>query len=113
MRIQIGVGNAVTTVTSVSAKTITFSGAYNFDISTDQLSIYNVTRSAYVFWQDPQGTANRVTTDGAVATTVAGAITQTITFVGDFPASAADGDVLLIYLECPDVIATYNAIVTT
>ena len=109
MRIVIGTGNAVTCVFSASAKTLTFSGAYNFDINLSGLTVYNATRSAYM-WGDPSIPA--VTGTGPVFTRVAGLLVQTIT-LSAVSASAADGDSLVVMTDCPDDVAIYNATVTT
>lgn len=102
MKIQLGVGNSVTAVFGAAAKTLTFSGAYNFDIDPSSLSVYNVTRSAYMIGGTSKNT-------GTVATTlVAGLLVQTV-ILSAVPASSADADSLVIYFECPSETALYNS----
>lgn len=111
MKILIGTGNAVTCTFSASAKTLAFAGAYNFDITPQSLQVYNTTRSAFMYGGDTSATTG-VTITGGVTTYTAGLPIQTFT-LSAVPGSSADGDTLVIFCECPDSIAIYNATVTT
>lgn len=108
MVIQIGVGNEVTTTLNVSAKTLTFAGAYNFDIvPSGNFSVYSTTASKYVFGGDAP---TRITAASSIAY-VAGLPVQTITF-SEIVSGVSDGDTLVIFCDCPEGVATYNSIVT-
>lgn len=111
MKVLIGTGNAVTKVFSVSAKTIAFSGAYNFDIIPDgNFSVYSVTASKWIYGGGVTG-ASPGTTATVATTFTAGAPVQTVTF-NQLPSGVADGDTLIITVDCPPDIANYNAIVS-
>ena len=104
MKILVGTGNSITATFSVSAKTLTFAGAYNFDIVPENITVWNTTRSAFMLGET--GTA----TCTVAYTNVAGLPVQTVT-LSALPASSADGDSLVIFLEIPNDVAIYNAIV--
>lgn len=103
MRIVIGTGNDITVAFTASAKTLAFSGAYMIDIQPANLQIYNSTRSAFMW-----GGGSAATMSGGVTTYTAGLPVQTFT-LSAIPASAANGDTLVILLEVPDSIATFLA----
>ncbi len=112
MKILVGTGNAISTALDTSAKTLSFSGAYNFDIVPDgNFSVYSSTASK---WLWGGGTTGAVPGTTAVRTTslVAGLTVQIITF-NQIPSGVANGDTLIIYVDCPDSIADYNSVVTT
>lgn len=103
MRIKIGTGNDITVTFAAAAKTLAFAGAYNFDIEPENLIVWNTTRSAFMI-------GNTSTVTGTVATTWSGGLPiQTVT-LSAVPASSADGDTLVILVECPDSVALYNAV---
>ena len=105
MKILIGTGNSVTTTLDVTAKTLTFSGAYNFDIVPDNsFQVYSTTASKYLYDVDtiPSATAS------ATTSYVAGLVVQVVTFSA-IPAGIADGDTLIIYCDCPPDVALYNS----
>ena len=117
MIIKIGLGNSVTTTLDVTAKTLTFTGAYNFDLNEGGLSVWNTTRSAFMI------VGQIVTGSGTILdpyvyppvrteSYVGGLIVQTLT-LSSIPAGAANGDVLVITCDCPDDVAIYNATVAT
>jgi hypothetical protein len=108
MKILIGTGNAVSTTLDVTAKTLTFAGAYNFDIVPEgSFQVYSTTASKYLYdaFSLPSITAT------ASNSFVAGLNVQVVTFSA-IPSGIADGDTLVIYLDAPDNVATYNAIIT-
>ena len=102
MRIRIGQGNAVSAAFNPTAKTLTFTGAFNFDIEPATMDVWDSSVSAWVL--------------GGTSTTSASA--NAITFSGDLPvqtiqlsavpAGAASGDTLVITCDCPDSVAIYN-----
>lgn len=106
MKIKLGLGNAVTCAFNASAKTLTFTGAYNFSINETSIAVWNTTRSAWML-----GEASLATGTTAV-TLSAGLPVYTIT-LSDVPASSANSDTLVITMDCPDDVALYNATVAT
>jgi hypothetical protein len=107
MKIILGTKNTVTTAFDVANKLLTFTGAFNFDIVPEETTIWNTTRSAWMW---------NTSVTGAVATA---ASAEPITYTGGLPvqyirlnalpASSASGDTLVITTECPAGIALYNA----
>ena len=114
MRIKIGSGNSVTVAFDVTAKTLTFTGAYNFDLNEKGLSVWNTTRSAWMIVGQLPPTGSGTILDPYVyppvrtTTYVGGLIVQTLT-LSTIPASSANTDVLVITCDCPDDVAIYNA----
>lgn len=109
MKILIGTGNAVTTTLNTTAKTLTFAGAYNFDIIPDgSFQVYSTTGGKYLYdaptMPDVTATASN--------SFVAGLNVQVVTFSA-VPAGISNGDTLVIYCDCPNDVALYNATVTT
>ena len=105
MKILIGTGNSVTTALNVTAKTLTFNGAYNFDIIPDlSFQVYSTTASKYLY--DAKTMPNVTAT--ASNSFVAGLNVQVVTFSA-IPSGIADGDTLVIYVDCPDNVALYNS----
>ena len=117
MRIKIGLGNSVTVAFDVTAKTLTFTGAYNFDLNEDGLLVWNTTRSAWMIVGQLPPTGSGTEEDPYVyppvrtETYVGGLIVQTLT-VSTIPAGAANGDTLVITCDCPNDVAIYNATVS-
>ena len=107
MRIKIGLGNSVTVAFNVTAKTLAFTGAYNFDLYETGISVWNTTRSAWMIVGQIPGTETPIKT----IVNVAGLPVQTLT-LSSIPAAAANADVLVITCECPDDVAIYNATVS-
>jgi hypothetical protein len=110
MKIILGTGNAVTTTFDVTNKLLTFTGAYNFDIIPDETTIWNSTRSAWM-WNGSVSGAAASAASAEVQTYSAGVPVQYIR-LSSLPASSASGDTLVITTECPVSVATYNATVT-
>lgn len=109
MKILIGTGNSVSTVLDVTAKTLTFNGAYNFDIiPSGSFQVYSTTASKYLY--DAFSLPNITAT--ASNSFVAGLNVQVVTFSA-IPSGIADGDTLVIYVDCPNDVDLYNATVTT
>jgi hypothetical protein len=109
MKILIGTGNAVTTTLDVTEKTLTFAGAYNFDIVPEgSFQVYSTTASKYLYdaFSLPSITAT------ASNSFSAGLNVQVVTF-SEIPSGIADGDTLIITVDCPPDVAIYNATVTT
>ena len=109
MKILIGTGNAVSTTLDTTAKTLTFAGAYNFDIiPSGSFQVYSTTASKYLYdaFSLPSITAT------ASNSFVAGLNIQVVTFSA-IPAGIANGDTLVIYVDAPNDVALYNATVTT
>lgn len=93
-----GTHNVYTTVLSVSAKTLTISGVTGFDLTDSSLSsVYSTTASLDI-------PCSRVT---CALSQVAGKPVWTFTFFS-LPATVADGDTLVIYLNVPDAGALYS-----
>ena len=113
MRIKIGLGNAVTVAFDVTAKTLTFTGAYNFDLYETGISVWNTTRSAFMIVGQLPGTGDPIVYPPIKTITYVGGLpVQTLT-LSSIPAGAANGDTLVITCECPDDVALYNATVAT
>ena len=106
MRIKIGVGNAVTVAYDKVAKTLVFTGAYNWDIDPSGVEVYDTTISAWLL-------GNGATVTKAVTATISipNTTIQTLT-LSEVVSASANGDTLVIYCECPDDVAIYNATVT-
>lgn len=106
MRIKIGVGNAVTVAYDKVAKTLVFTGAYNFDIDPSGVEVYDTTISAWIL-------GNGATVTQAVTATISipNTTIQTLT-LSEVLSASANTDTLVIYCECPDDVAIYNATVT-
>jgi len=119
MRIKIGVGNAVTAAYDKANRTVTFTGAYNWDIDPSGVEIYDTTINAWLIGNGAVGsitvdlitTTNPVTATLTVANTSTAQPLQTLLLSGTVAASAS-GDTLIIYCECPDDVAIYNSTVT-
>ena len=102
MRILIGTGNSVSAAFNPTAKTLTFTGAYNFDINPSTLDVWDSTISQWIVG----------------GTSTASASANTVTFSGGLPvqqiqlsaapSGAASGDTLVITCDCPDSVAIYN-----
>lgn len=103
MKILIGTGNSVTTTFNPTEKTVTFSGAYNFDISPENTSIWDSTTSSWVL-----GGGTTVSASAEEVTFTAGLPVQTLR-LSAAPSGAASGDTLVIITDCPDSVALYNA----
>lgn len=118
MTIKIGLGNSVTVAFDVTAKTLTFTGAYNFDLNEGGLSVWNTTRSAFMIVGQLPPTGAGTEEDPYVyppvrtESYVGGLIVQTLT-LSSIPVAAANGDTLVITCDCPDDVAIYNATVAT
>jgi hypothetical protein len=104
MKIKLGLGNLVTYTFNPTAKTLSVIGAYNFDIEPENLEVYDIALSAYIY-------GNNSTTTATVARTYTAAARplQVVTF-DKVPAGAASGDTLSVYCEVPDNVAIYNAL---
>ena len=108
MKILIGTGNAVTTTLNTTAKTLTFAGAYNFDIiPSGSFQVYSTTAGKYLY--DAFSLPNITAT--ASNSFVAGLNVQVVTF-SEIPSGIANNDTLIIYCDCPNNVANYNAIIT-
>ena len=107
MRIKIGLGNSVTAAYDKTAKTITFTGAYNWDIDPTSVEIYDVTTGVWILGNGATVTT-AVTATAAFSNTTGAQPLQVITLSEIFSGSA-NGDTLAIYCECPDDVAIYNA----
>lgn len=113
MKILIGTGNSVTTAFNTTAKTLVFTGAYNFDIVPDgNFSVYSTTASKWIFGGGPAETVPGITASAEVQTYVAGLPVQTMTFSA-LPAGVANGDTLIIFCDAPDSVALYNSVIFT
>lgn len=102
MRIKIGEGNAVSAAFNTTAKTLTFTGAYNFDIEPATLDVWDSSVSAWVVG----GTST--TAASANAITFSGGLPVQTIQLSAVPAGAASGDTLVITCDCPDSVAIYN-----
>ena len=109
MKIKIGLGNLITAAYDKVAKTVTFTGAYNWDINPTSVEIYDNTISAWILGNGATVT-KAVTATVAITTTSTAHPLQTLTLSEIFSASA-NGDTLSIYCECPDDVAIYNSLV--
>jgi hypothetical protein len=104
MKIKLGLGNLVTYAFNPTAKTLAVTGAYNFDIEPQNLEVYDIALSAYIYGGDSTASATVARTY-----TVASRPLQTVTFSA-VPSGAASGDTLSVYCEVPDNVAIYNAL---
>lgn len=104
MKIKLGLGNLMTWTYDKAAKTITISGAYNWDIDPSSVEVYNNTIGA---WMVGNGAA---TCTNTLTTTSTAHPLQTLT-LSSVPSSSANGDTLSIYCECADDVAIFNALV--
>lgn len=108
MKIKIGEGNAVTCVFNPTAKTLTFSGAYNFDIEAGNTTVWDTTISQWIL-NGPTGLVSASANDIAFT----GGLPVQQLQLSDAPSGAASGDTLVIITECPDDVAIYNATIAT
>jgi len=102
MRIRIGQGNAVSAAFNTTAKTLTFTGAFNFDIEPATMDVWDSSVSAWVL-----GGTSTTSASAAPITFSGGLPVQTIQ-LSAVPAGAASGDTLVITCDCPDAVAIYN-----
>lgn len=108
MKIKIGEGNAVSCTFNPTAKTLTFTGAYNFDIEPENTSVWDSTISQWIL----NGPTGLVAASANPITFTGGLPVQQIQ-LSAAPTGAASGDTLVIITECPDDVAIYNATVAT
>ena len=108
MKIRIGTGNAVSCAFNPTAKTLTFTGAYNFDIEPENTSVWDSTISQWIL----NGPTGLVAASANPITFTGGLPVQQLQLT-DVPAGAASGDTLVIITECADDVALYNATVAT
>lgn len=108
MKIKIGEGNAVSCTFNTTEKTLTFTGAYNFDIEPGNTTVWDSTISAWIL-NGPTG----LTAASANPITFTGGLPVQQIQLSDVPGTAASGDTLVIITECPDDVAIYNATVAT
>ena len=104
MRIKIGEGNAVSAAFDPTAKTLTFTGAYNFDIEPATLKVWDSTISEWILG-GPTGTVSA----SAAPVTFSGGLPVQVIQLTAAPSAAASGDTLVITCECPETVALYNA----
>ena len=102
MRIRIGQGNAVSAAFNPTARTLTFTGAFNFDIEPATMDVWDNTISQWVLG----GTST--TSASANAITFSGGLPVQTIQLDKVPAGAASGDTLVITCDCPDSVAIYN-----
>lgn len=107
MKIILGTKNTVTTTFDVANKLLTFTGAYNFDIIPDETTIWNTTRSAWMWNGSVSGAA--ASAASAEVQTYSGGLPVQYIRLNALPASSASGDTLVITTECPKDVAIYNA----
>lgn len=107
MKIIIGTGNAVSCAFNPTAKTLTFTGAYNFDIEPGNTSVWDSTISQWIL-NGPTGLASA----SANPITFTGGLPIQQLQLSAAPSGAASGDTLVIVTECADDVALYNATVT-
>jgi hypothetical protein len=110
MKIILGTGNSVATTFNVAEKLLTFTNAYNFDIKFDEVTIWNSTRSAWMWNGSVSGAAASAASGEAI--TYSGGLPVQYIRLSSLPASSASGDTLVITCECPDDVALYNAFVS-
>ena len=103
MRIKIGEGNAVSAAFDPTEKTLTFTGAYNFDINPATMDVWDVTTSEWILGGDTTVSAS------AAPVTFDGGLPVQVIQLTDAPSGAASGDTLVITCDCPDTVALYNA----
>ena len=108
MKIQIGTGNSVSCAFNPTAKTLTFTGAYNFDIEPSGTSVWDSTVSEWIL-----GGPTGLTSASANSITFSGGLPVQQIQLSAAPSGAASGDTLVIITECPDDVAIYNATVAT
>lgn len=102
MTIKFGYGNQYTHVFTALSKTLALSGLFGVDVTANNLTVYNVTRSAYMLG------GNSSATGTVVKTLVSGLPVFTVT-LSAIPASSADGDTLIISMDVADSVALYVA----
>lgn len=103
MIIQAGYGNQIVCTFVAGSKTLAIAGLYNTDFDLSSIkSIYNTTRSAYMYG----GGSTASATFATVYTTGVPVSTITLSAV---PASSADGDTLIVLLNVPDSVALYQS----
>lgn len=109
MKILIGTGNSVTTTLNTTAKTLTFNGAYNFDIiPSGSFQVYSTTGAKYLYDAKTMPDVTAEVTNSFVS----GLNVQVVTF-SSIPSGIANSDTLIIYVDCPDNVAMYNALNVT
>lgn len=104
MRIKIGEGNAVSAAFDPTAKTLTFTGAYNFSIDPSSLNVWDSTLNKWVV-----GGSNNTVSASAAPITFSGGLPVQVIQLSAAPSGAASGDTLVITCECPETVALYNA----
>lgn len=108
MKIKIGTGNAVSCAFNTTAKTLTFTGAFNFDIEAGNTTVWDSTISEWIL-NGPTGLVSASAND----ITFTGGLPVQQLQLSAAPSGAASGDTLVIITECPDDVAIYNATVAT
>ena len=103
MRIRIGQGNAVSAAFNPTARTLTFTGAFNFDIEPASMKVWDSTISQWVL-----GGPNSTVSASAAPVTFSGGLPVQTIQLSAAPSGAASGDTLVITCDCPDSVAIYN-----
>lgn len=99
MIIKFGEGNSYTAAFDASDKTLIISGLFGVDVTPSNLTVYNVTRSAFMLGGSSTATAT-------VSHIIAAGLPVFTVALSAVPANSADADVLVISLDLATNIAT-------
>lgn len=107
MKIRLGLGNHLAAAVSLSTKTFTIFGAFNFDIDATSITIFDNTIGKWVL-----GGPDNLATATALPVTYSTEDGYPIFGIqlDVLPDGFDSSDALTIFLECPDDVAIYNAI---
>ena len=107
--IQVGKANLYTSALDVVAKTLTITGVLTFSLNQDDLDhVWDTTKSVMLYSQVAVGTINYEITNFTY-TYVAG-IPQYVWTFASLPATAVNGDTLVVVLNVPDQFLDYTAL---
>lgn len=106
MKIRLGSGNNLTVAVSLSTKTFTIFGAFNFDVDPNSITIFDNTIGKWVL-----GGPDNLATATALPVTYSTEDGYPVFGIqlDVLPEGFDSSDALVICLECPDDVAIYNA----
>jgi hypothetical protein len=102
MKVQFQNGNNYTIAINATDKKLTITNLLNADVTPTNLEVYNTTRSAYMIGGDSTATAT------VAISYTAGLPVFTLT-LNKIPASTANNDTLVTYIEIPNPEALQNS----
>lgn len=102
MKVQFQNGNNYTIALAATAKTLTVTNLLNADVTPSNIEVYNTTRTAWMIG----GSSTAV---GTVAITYASGLPVFTVTLDKVPASTANTDTLVTYVNIPASVALQNS----